>query len=170
MENNHVKENGNIVFHYNRKRYRDKKNYFVLLVVALIGAFVLSIYLFPDSVRTALLFFFFLGLFPLFIVFAIILSNVNVANQKIEEDIVFQNLNDIIGKDISSFGNEVYELKREYAKPNNGKKIVGTALVLLSSGTELLYSVSHITESDEVVVLEIDVKYKIKDQIQYQYE
>jgi len=165
MKDSYIKEDGNIVINYNKKKYKDKKKHFILLGIALLGVFIWSCYLFSDNPTNILLFFLFLGFFPLFIVSALILSSVNKANEKIERNIILQNLNNIINRDINTFGNEVYELERKYVRFHNGNKTERTVFVLLSNGKELLYSISDIAGYEKVAVLEINTKYKIKNQI-----
>jgi len=164
MESIYTKENGNIVISYDRKRFRDKTITFVAIGVVLLGLLGLYCVLFERNIAYIATAFFFFGIFPIVFLLLFIMRNVENANKEIEQNIIFPAIESIISNDINSFGSEIKELARRYVIFDNEKVVERIVFLILSNGKEIFYSISEIAEyNEQIVVLEIDTKYKIKE-------
>jgi hypothetical protein len=149
-------EKGNIVISYKVVKYDFFSLRFVLPVILLLS---LNLYEYTSTgqfftvvITIPLIFFFFYR-------WAVKTEKIN---EKAEEQIISENLNDIIKRDVKSFGDSIIELKRMYKIIiNNREPERRYLMIILSNGIEIRYDIINAKQYDEICVLEIDTHYKI---------
>lgn len=146
------KNDGNIVLSYEITKYRNKLKLFlipaIILIILTLWEFVKNQTVYSLIIVLPLLFFFLYRW----------MRKTEKTNEMKEQEIIFENLNPIIKKDIVLFGETVKELERKYVIEEKDYSIGERyALVLLSNGCELRYNIINPKSYDKIQVLEIDV-------------
>lgn len=165
-----IKDNGNIVFSYSPIKYNETLFKRLIIPEILILMISLAIYSFIPRLSILILLIITAIIISITILYRWLVYTENL-NKKLEKKIVYESLNDIIIKDISSFGSDVIELGRKLIVNTGdyGEVKEKFVAVILSNGIELKYNIIYINRYDKIYVQEIDAHYKItsKDEINH---
>lgn len=148
---------GNIIFSYPVKRYGETK------VRILIPIFIAICFLLWELITYQSAYFQIIFVPILIYSFYHWMKYTEDENKKMEQKIIYEQLDEQINRDIQSFGETVCELERSYyidAKDDYGSIGERYLLVLLSNGKELKYSIINPKIYNKILVLEIDSHYK----------
>lgn len=154
----YIKENGNIIINYTRINISDKKLMFIIPELILL-ALSLSLCYITNQIIFILLFIF-LGTILFFILWKTIISK---KNNKVEKDLIYSALDNIIAKDIDKIDSNIKELDRKYICISGEENVIRYILVIISNGMIIKYNITEVAETDKVCMLEIDIKYSISN-------
>lgn len=154
----YIKENGNIIINYTRINISDQKLMFIIPELILL-ALSFSLCYITNQIIFILLFIF-LGTILFFILWKTIISK---KNNKVEKDLIYSALDNIIAKDIDKIDSNIKELDRKYICIIGEENVIRYILVIISNGMIIKYNITEVAETDKVCMLEIDIKYSISN-------
>lgn len=149
------KDNGNIVFSYQRVKYRDTNLRIVIPLVFTIGI------MFYELMKYGTLYFQILCIPILLYLSYRWMKYTEDKNISIERQLIYEYLDNIIKKDIQSIGRSVYELERKYVIEEKEYSMGARyLLILLSDGAEIKYNVINPKCYNKIQVLEIERQFQ----------